>query len=76
MKLTAPIGRTGIVMCSASGQNYEIDEHGQIEVNPVDVSDLLRAGFSTGDVPQAAPVAPAATFSQEPAPGTGEKPAG
>jgi hypothetical protein len=69
MKLTAPKDRTGIVMCSASGQNYQIGEHGQVEVSAVDVSDLLRAGFSTGDTPQEPPTAPAATFSQEPAPG-------
>jgi len=59
MKLTAPKARAGIVMCSASGQTYTMDANGQIEVSAVDVSDLMRAGFS---MPQEAPATPAATF--------------
>jgi hypothetical protein len=65
MKLTAPIGRTGTVMCSASGAVLQIDENGQIEAQGVDVGDLFRAGFSVG-APQEAPAAPVATFSAAP----------
>jgi hypothetical protein len=70
MKLTAPKDRHGLVMCSASGLNYDIDGNGQVEVEQRDVADLLRAGFTIGDVAQEAPAAPASTFSQESAPGT------
>jgi hypothetical protein len=64
MKLTAPEGRTGLVQCSASGKNYHIDEHGQVDVDTCDVADLLRAGFTTGEVAQAAPEAPESAFAQ------------
>jgi hypothetical protein len=64
MKLTAPEGRTGLVQCSASGTNYHIDEHGRVDVDARDVADLLRAGFSTGELAQAALEAPESTFAQ------------
>jgi hypothetical protein len=65
MKMTAPIGVTGHVMCSGSGQSYYIVD-GQIEVNEADFGDLLAAGFSANDVARPVPKPVASTFAQTP----------
>jgi hypothetical protein len=68
LKLKAPIGRTGLVMCSASGTNAQIDADGNVEVSLVDLPDLLRAGFSVGDERLPVPLPAASTFVQDAAP--------
>lgn len=65
-KLHAPKGRTGHVMCSASGETLLIDGNGHVEANQKDMADLLRHGFVPAhEEPREAPELPKSTFTQD-----------
>lgn len=69
-KLTAGAAMAGaIIMASATGNRYQIDENCQVDVDQRDVAHLLKAGFSLGDEPAAPPAPLVSTFAQDASPG-------